>query len=287
MLREGLASEFPFAKRAIDRLASSVRSAQVSREAPLWAAISAFGASWAVGAIGQVFATGVRVVGLRDPASWLSGGLAILGYAFAIAVALRAGGRRALTWYFGLLAVQTATQIALALPGFLTFCERSGTDCSPLRLVAPYAYLAAGIVVSPAAVRVIRSGPTGTNVFLNGAGAFALLAGLGGLAFFFGRPQDAVSISAMSFGVSGGAAFLAGVVLRLRSPRPAPAGLLAGAIALTWLALSGPFIVSTLRNGAGPQPAAVYGLGLVEAFALLLGWFMTDLAQRARTTAAA
>lgn len=287
MLREGLAAEFPFAKRAIDHVIAAVRSPHVSREAPLWAAVSGFGASWAVGAVGNVFATGLRVAGLRDPASWLSGGLAILGYALAIAVALRAGGRRGLAWYFAILAVRIGLQIAAALPGFLTFCERSGTDCSPLRLVVPYVYLAAGLLVSLAVIFVIRSGRTRPNAFLNGAGAYVLLAGLTGLVYFFVRPQDAVSLSAMAFALNGGAGFVAGVALRLRSARPAPVARLAGLLVLTWIASSGPFIFSVLRDGAGSQPASAYVSGLTEALALGLGWLAAAVRQRARTTAAA
>src|SRR5437868_5779892 len=99
MLREGLAAEFPTAKRAIARLVDAMRAVGVSREEPVWAAISAFGAAWIIGAIGQPIATVLRIAGLRDPAAWFGGGVAILGYALAIAVATRAGGRRGLLWY--------------------------------------------------------------------------------------------------------------------------------------------------------------------------------------------
>jgi hypothetical protein len=286
MLREGLAAEFPSAKRAIDRFGASIRSPQVSREAPLWAAISAFGAAWAVGAIGQVLASGLRLAGLRDPASWLSGGFAILAYAIAIAVALRAGGRRGLAWYLAILAVQTGVHVATSLPGFLTFCERSG-ECSTLRFVVPYLYLAAGLLGGVVVVRAVRSGPTGTNAFLSGAGTLALAASVTSLAFFFVRPQDPVAVSAMTFVLNGAAAIVVGVVLRLRSPGAAPAALLAGAILLMWLALFGPFIVSELRDGTGGQVVAFYLSSPVEVIALGAGWLAIAARQRARTTAAA
>jgi hypothetical protein len=286
MLREGLATEFPFAKRAVERLVVAVRSPEVSREAPVWAAVSAFGAGWAVGAVGQVLATGLRVAGLRDPSSWFSGGFAILGYAVAIAVALRAGGRRGLVWYLALLAIQTGLQIALSVPGFLTFCERSG-ECSPLRFVVPYVYLATGLLVAVAVVRAVRSAPAGPNAFLSGAGVLALSTTVTGLAFFFVHPQDPVAASAMSFVLSGGTALAAGIVLRLRSPEPAPAALLAGAILLTWLAFAGPFIASVLRDGTGGQVAAFYLSGPVDVLTLAAGWLATAARQRDRTTAAA
>src|SRR5438105_789456 len=175
MLREGLAAEFPSAKRGLDQVITAIRSAHVSREAAFWAAISGLGASWIVSTIGQALATAVRLAGLRDPAAWLSGAVSILAYSIAIAVAVRAGGRRGLLAYFIIVAFQIALQLAAGLPGFLTFCERSGSDCSPLRLASRYVYLAGGLIFSIAVVRLIRSGVAGPNVLLNGAGLFTLL----------------------------------------------------------------------------------------------------------------
>lgn len=287
MLREGLAGEFPSAKRTIDELIAAARSAHVSRESALWAAISGFGAGWAVGTIGQALATAVRLTGLRDPAAWLLGGVTILGYAVAIAVALRAGGRRGLLWYFVILAAQIAVLLATTLPGYLLFCERSGSDCSPLRLAVRYVYLAAGIIVSVAAVRAIRSGARRPNVFLNGAGLFTLCVSLTGIAYYFVQPQDAVVASAMDLTFNGGAALLVGVVLGLRSRRLVPVVLIAGVMALGWLAFAGPFVFSALKDGAGSQPASLYVSGLAQAVALLVGWLVSTAVQRARTTAAA
>ncbi len=286
MLREGLAAEFPFAKRAVDRLLAAMRSPHVSREAPLWAAVSAFGASWAVGASGQVFATGLRVAGLRDPASWLAGGLAILGYALAVAVALRAGGRRGLAWYLAILAIRIVIQVATALPGFLTFCERSGDNCTWMQFVVPYVYLVVGFVLGAGVVMAVRSAPLGPNAFLSGAGAFSLLVTLVGLLFFFVQPQDVVAASAITFGLNGGAAFAAGIVLRIRSARFAPAAFVTALLLLTWLAAAGPFVLLVPQGGAS-QPAALYLSGLTNTLALGVGWFATDRRQRARTTAAA
>jgi len=286
MLREGLAAEFPSAMRAIDKL-TRTRFARVSRESALWAAISGFGAGWAVGTIGQALATAVRLTGLRDPAAWLSGAVTILGYAVAIAIAVRAGGRRGLLWYFAILAVQIAVQLGTALPGYLLFCERSGSDCSPLRLAVRYLYLAEGIVVSAAVIRLIRSGARRPNVFLNGAGLFTLLVSLTGVAYYVVVPRDVVVASAMDFTFNGGAALLAGVVLCLRSRSLAPAVLLAAAMVLGWIAFAGPFVFSALKDGSGSQPASLYISGLVQAVALLVGWLISSVAQRARTTAAA
>jgi hypothetical protein len=286
MLREGLAAEFPSAKRAVDRLRASIRSTRVSRETPVWAALSAFGAIWAVGVIGQPLATGLRVAGLRDPASWLSGGFAVLGYALAVAVALRAGGRRGLAWYVAILAARTGLQIATALPGFLAFCERSLGVCTPMQFVLPYVYLAAGVLLGAGAVRAVRSGAPGPNAFLNGSGIFVVLVSVVGLVFFFVRPQDLVAASAMAFVLDGGAALAAGIVLRLRSARLAPAAFVTAGLLVTWLAAAGPFVFSIPQAGLS-QPAPLYLSGLTNALALVVGWFATDRRQRARTTAAA
>jgi hypothetical protein len=290
MLREGLAAEFPLAKRAVGDLIVAARSLHVSREAPAWAAVSGFGAIWAVGAIGEPAATALRVAGLRDPASWLSGGVAILGYAVAIAVALRAGGRRGLLWFVAILGLRTLLQLGVALPGVLTLCERGG-ECSPVRLVLqyvfPYVYLAAGTVLSAVTILVLRAGREGPNVFLGGAGVFSLLGGVIGLAYFVAPPRDAVSFSAMDFAMSGTAAAISGAVLRRRSARLAPAVLICGLLVVTWIASSGPFIYSVVRDGAGSQPASVYARGLIEALAFALGWLAAHGGQRARTTAAA
>jgi hypothetical protein len=151
----------------------------------------------------------------------------------------------------------------------------------------PYVYVAAGLAVGALASRMVRTGPAHPNAFLSGAGSFLLLAALANVAFFFGVPQDPVALSAMTFVLNGAAAFGAGIVLRVRSARPAPLVLLAGAIAVGWFASSAPFIVYLLRDGPGSQLAATYLAGYVEAVALGTGWLTAALLQRARMTAAA
>ncbi len=288
MLREGLAAEFPFAKRAADRVIAAIRGGRVSREAPLWAAISAFGAAWMVSAIAAALAGGFRLAGARDPASWLSGAFAIVGYAIAAAIALRAGGRRGLAWYAALLAVGIGINIATALPGYLLFCDRSGgAACSVVQFVGQYVYLVVGLALSPAAVLMIRSGAPGRNVFLNGAGVFSLASSLIVLVYLVVRPADVVAASAMHLVAGGSAAFVAGAALRARSPRLVPAALVAATMALGWAAFSAPSIAAVLRDGAGSQPVSVYVSGLTDALAVGLGWIAASAFQRARTTAAA
>jgi hypothetical protein len=287
-MREGLAAEFPFAKRAIDELVVAARSLHVSREAPLWAAVSGFGASWVVGAAGGFVVVALRVAGLRDLAAWLAGGLAIIGYALAVAVAARAGGRAGLVWYLIILALRTGLVIATTLPGILTFCERNGGACSslPLQYATPYLYLAVGSILGVGAVRLIRSGPADPNAFFNGAGAFSLLVVVVGLVFFLVQPQDVVGASAITFVLNGGAAFGAGIVLRVRAARLAPMEFVTVLLVVMWLATAGPFLLALPQVGLS-QPAALYLSGLTNVLALSVGWFMAERRQRARTTAAA
>jgi hypothetical protein len=201
-------------------------------------------------------------------------------------VATRAGGRRGLEWYLVILAVRTGLQIATALPGFLTFCERSGGGCSPSQYATPYAYLAVGLIVGAGTVRFVRSGSAGPNASLNAGGAFSLLVGVVGLVFFFVQPQDMVAASAITFALGGGAAFISGIVLRLRSARLAPAVFVTVLFVVTWLATAGPFVVAAPQAGLS-QPAALYLSGLTNALALGVGWLAAAALQRARTTAAA
>ena len=200
---------------------------------------------------------------------------------------MRAGGRRGFTWYLAILVVRLGFQAAMTLSGMGEFCARSVELCpTALRFAFPYLYVAAGLAAGALVIRVLRAGPEGRNVILNGAGAYAMFGTPVSLAFFLVRPQDFVSASAMDFALNGVAALIAGVVLRLRSPRLTPAALLAGAMVLIWLVSVGPFLLSLGQSGAS-QPASLYISGLTQALLLGIGWSVTDRAQRARTTAAA
>src|SRR5258708_36271501 len=90
MLREGLAAEFPFAKRVL----LSIHRPGIAREDPRWAAVSGFGASWLVGTVGQAVAALIPVAGFRDPASWAGGAVTAVRGALGGAVGLRCRGRR-------------------------------------------------------------------------------------------------------------------------------------------------------------------------------------------------
>src|SRR5258708_16649173 len=95
MLREGLAAEFPFAKRVL----LSIHRPGIAREDPRWAAVSGFGASWLVGTVGQAVATLIRVAGFRDPASWTGGALPLIGRAPWVSLSFPARGRRVILLY--------------------------------------------------------------------------------------------------------------------------------------------------------------------------------------------
>src|SRR5258708_26988629 len=171
MLREGLAAEFPFAKRVL----LSIRRPGIAREDPRWAAVSGFGASWLVGTVGQAVATLIRVAGFRDPASWTGGAFTLIGGALGVAVAFRAGGRRGLLWYGAGLMTVAALTLATQLPSYLDVCSRQlGLPCSPIVLALPHLYTIGGALLGVAALGIVTSGRIGTNPVLSAGGAFAL-----------------------------------------------------------------------------------------------------------------
>ena len=277
MLREGLAAEFPWAMRA---LTSIPRRIVVSREDARWAAVSAFGAAWLCNAAGNALATLPRAAGFRDPASWLSGAFAIAGAALAVAVAIRAGGRRGLLWYAILLTANALVLLVAALPFYVQSCTQvGGQDCSPLRLLLPHLFTLAGALVSVIAVRMVAGGPTGTNPILSAAGAIVLaqtpLFIVYRLASF--PATDPLSSLEVGLGLSGATMLAAGAILRRRARSRGPLIAFAVILAVLWLGAQWPFMSDIVRGVYVVQsPVALYDvlLGPVEIAALFLGWVL-------------
>lgn len=264
MLREGLAAEFPFLVRA----ARSLRRPRVAREAPLWAMVSAFGAAWIMSAAGQAAAVALRLGGDRAIAPWIVGAFGIASVALAVAVAWRAGGPRGLLLFLIVLVVRSGVSFVARLPGFLTFCERSGERCSYASFLAPEAYAIAGTLLGIVAVRLLVAVEPGTNPSLSGLGAFSLASSAIGPFLFAAGSPDVATGAALTLGVTGAAAFVAGVTVaaRGRAARPLVAVglLLAGA----WLAYYGALIAA----GPGAPGFALYVLlGPAELAAFWLG----------------
>lgn len=277
MLREGVAAELPWVTRA---LATVPHRIVVSREDPRWAAVSGFGASWLLNAAGNALATVPRATGFRDPASWLTGAFAIAGAALGIAVAVRAGGRRGLLWYAVLLVANAVVVLVVELPFYIQTCAQgAGQNCSPLRLLMPYVFTLAGLVVSAAAVWLVRSGAAGTNPILSGGGAIALAETLVFVIYrlMYVPATDPVTVVAVGLGLTGATMLAAGAVIRRRSTGWRALIAFASIVAVLWLGSQWPSMWDIVRGAFDRRNAVVlYYLlnGPVEIAALFLGWML-------------
>ena len=177
-MREGLSREFPEAVRGAGWVRSRIT---VWREPIAWAALSGIGAGFLATVIAQA------LVGVASEASQafnaalplaLFPAVTIAGIAAAAAVAFRAGGPLALALYLAYV----AADIALALPGLMFFCERSGGTfpspgpdrCTAFGLVASLwpQLIALGLGIGLA--RLVATRGQGVNSLLRVAGALAL-----------------------------------------------------------------------------------------------------------------
>ncbi|MDQ6858267.1 MAG: hypothetical protein M3Z65_04655 [Chloroflexota bacterium] len=257
------------------------RQLVVSREDPRWAAVSAFGAAWLVGAAGNALATLPRVTGFPDPAAWLTGAFGIAGAAMGVAVAFRAGGRRGVLWYVIALVANALVLLVTELPFYVQTCSQLAgpQDCSPLKLVLPHAFTLAGLLVSVVALRLVARGGMGSNPLLSAGGAVALVPTV--LFTFWrltsGSTSDPIAGLALGLGLSAGAMLAAGAVLRSRAT--SRRSLIAFAVIVFVLRLGTEWTsMSDIVRGAYDVlgPAALYGVlaGPVELSALFLGWML-------------
>ncbi|HYR93079.1 MAG TPA: hypothetical protein VEP48_02645 [Methylomirabilota bacterium] len=253
---DSLRAEFPSLARAV----GAFRLPAVAQEPAPWAVVSALGASLLVASVLRLVLF-VAPSSLQAPsfplplgATWNSI-ITLASHVVAGAVLLRAGGRAALWWYAGLVALQVAT----SLPGILLFCDRSGGQlgmqdggCN-----VPLLYVAAGrapewigVAIGALLSRSLPARGPGANVLLRGAGAYWLaliaLATPLGMLSSAGRLNDQIAQTLLYVTVNIVAAAIAGFVLR--RARFAAALLVA-------LAIIGPglgFAVPLVRNG-GPD----------------------------------
>jgi hypothetical protein len=281
---DSLRAEFP----SVARVVAGLRFPAVAQEPAPWALLASLGASLLVAGVLHllVFAAPNAV---RDPSLQLPLGatwgsiITLVSHLVGGAVLVRAGGRGALWWYVGLVALE----VAVSLSGIQLFCERSGSQlgmqdggCS-----VPLLYIAAGrapewigVAIGALLSRAIPARGPGANVLLRGAGAYwlaliALATPLGMLANA-GRLTDQIAQTLLYVTVNIVAAAIAGFVLR--RARFAAALLVA-------LAIIGPglgFAVPLVRNGASDAEPLSTTLArwssviapAAAAAALLLAW---------------
>jgi hypothetical protein len=253
-MRDGLAREFPEAVRAFawTRARLPARMALFSREPVLWATVSAIGAGFVVSAVTQfLVGLGFDVVRAFGPNTnvmpvWIQ---MILGTAAAVAVALRAGGALSLTLYL----VYIAADLALRIPGVMTFCERSEFQgltaaylCSPATFLAAQWALWTGIGVGLLLSRTVAAQEQGMNRTLRVAGAYAVATTIvvQAWAATIALSGDAMNSSLALSVLTVAGAVVAGVVAGLSEHRLRTASIVALLLVLPWLTVQLPYLIS-------------------------------------------
>lgn len=177
-MREGLSREFPEAARGAGWVRARIT---VWNEPVAWAALSGIGAGFLATVVTQA------LVGLASEAAQafnaplpfpLFPAVTITGIAAATAVTFMAGGPLALALYLAYV----AAGIALALPGLMFFCERSGgtfpspgpDQCTAFGFVAALWPQLIGLGLGIGLARVAVARGKGVNSLLRVAGALAL-----------------------------------------------------------------------------------------------------------------
>lgn len=294
-MREGLMREFPEAVRAIawTRARLPVRTSMFGREPALWATVSAVGAGFLVSAIigflvGLSFVVlGAFGVTTQMTLGWLS---ALLGTAAAVAVALRAGGTLALALYLGYVAIE----IALQIPGVMTFCERSGFNAMAFQNCAPWGFFAShwaqwtGIGMGLFLSRAIATPDEGANSELRVAGTYAIAWSIVLRGWSMTVPQadqaGALNASLTISGLAVAAAVAAGVVAARSDHRVRTASIVAALLVLPWLTLQLPLLSSQMAMAAQSAtssdllPALLIGAlsTPIAAFVLVLTALLAD-----------
>lgn len=292
-MREGLAREFPGAGRAL----TWTRTSLFKREPLLWATVSAIGAGFLVTTFAQVLvrlgffvfdAFGGRAAPFT--LAWLP---ALFGTAAAVAIALRAGGRLSAALYL----VYIAIDVALHIPGAVTFCERSGASvnqlaadiCTPVGFLASYWARWSGIGLGLFLSRAIATPDEGRNVALRVAGTYAAMwsLALGVWSASMIHQADATGALSSSLMVSVlavAAAVAAGVVAAQSDHRVRTASVVAVLLLVPWLTVQVPLLVSQIAMSAESVtpleflPAIIVGALTqpVAAVVLILAAAVTD-----------
>ena len=257
-MREGLAREFPEAKRAVAWTRGRIGG--LRGEPVLWAAISAVGAGFLVGAVAQaaVAVANDAQLALRSPLPFtLFPLVTISGTAAAAAVALGVGGFRALALYV----VYLALAVALAIPGVATFCERSTGQlglpnldrCTTVGFVTSLWPEFVGIGLGIALSRTILTRGIGINSLLRIAGGYAVAVFVAShvWAATVGQAADHPLPNVLTMAAGTAAAAVAAGVLAAHLPRGVRNSTLVGGISLLpWLTFQVP---NGLRSLGPPE----------------------------------
>jgi len=288
-MREGLAREFPEAVRAFAWTRARL-PALFSREPVLRATVSAIGAGFLVSAVTRSL-VGLGVDALQafgitatPTLGWIQ---TTLGTAVAVAVALRAGGASSLALYLAYIALD----VALHVPGVITFCERSGFQslttpdmCTPFGFLAGQWALWTGLGVGLLLSGTVSAQSPGTNRTLRVAGAYAVASAIVIQAWAATVAQgagDAASALNSSLAISVltvAAGVVAGVVAGLSEHRVRTASIVAAILLLAWLTIQLRYLLTIMRESPDLGPAIlVASLGTpIAAFVLVLTAVVAD-----------
>ena len=273
------------------------RTSMFKREPILWATVSAIGAGFLVTTFAQVLVRlGFFVFdafgGTASPftLAWLP---ALLGTTAAVAVALRAGGTLSVALYLAYIAID----VALHIPGAVTFCERSGAGvnplagntCTPLGFLASYWAWWSGIGLGLLLSRAIATPDEGRNLALRVAGTYAAIwsIALGVWSVSVIHQADAAGAlnSSLMFSVLAvAAAVAAGVVAAQSDHRVRTASVVAMFLLVPWLTAQVPLLISQVAmsaESATPSeflPAIIVGALTqpIAAIVLVLAAAVTD-----------
>jgi hypothetical protein len=265
-MRDGLAREFPEAGRAVAWTRARIGP---WTEPVAWAAISGIGAGFLAGDFAQVL-VGLASQALQSPRNPVSFNLfplvPITVGAAATAVALGAGGLRALA----LVLAYIALGIALRIPGLMTFCERSGgtfgnlqgaDQCTALGFVASLWPQVLGIGLGIALSRAITSRGSGINSLLRIAGGLAVALTILSQLWAATVAQSANAVaSGLTIAAGMAAAAVAAGVVAAQLPRGVRNAAIVGGIwLLPWLTLQLPLGLQSL----GPTVPAEFETSII------------------------
>jgi hypothetical protein len=276
-MREGLAREFPDARRASawarDRVAGGPT---LWKEPVVWATISGIGAGFLVGAAAQavVSLANEALQALRSPQPFtLVPLVTIPGTAAAAAVALSVGGAFALALYVAYLLLG----VALRIPGMMFACERSGgvlpfpgpDQCTALGFLASLWPQLIGLGLGILVARTLATRGDGINSSLRVAGSLALAVFVVSQAWTASIAQGgyAVPNDALTSGLTVAAAMIAAAVAAGVIAAHVPAGIRSASLVaffwlLPWFAGQLPYALRTLPEPIAAENVAPIALGL-------------------------
>ena len=274
-MRENLAREFPEAARAAEWTRGGIGRRLAFRSEPVvWATISGIGAGLLVSFVAQsiVGVTSEALDALRSPQPFaLLPLVTIAGSAAAAGIALTVGGPVALFLYV----IYVALGVALGIPGWLTFCERSGgagfaplagpDQCTTTGFLVSLWPRLVGIGLGIALARAIATRGDGVNSMLRIAGAYAVAQLVMSQVWSAAVAQTAGALaSGLTFAAGMAAAAAAAGVVAAHLPQGIRnAAIVAAVSLLPWLTSQLPYGLRSLAGAVPNEFVAPLAVGIL------------------------